>query len=220
MTVHHGTTGRPRLAIRAGLLDEGGDLIDALTPYVDWVPGPAADGCLHEEDVRRLRDPAPREAFLERVFAHARLRTLLEGDWLPRDLVAFHARHKMQLLAHDPVLYREAGRVVAAAGTRPRGEVAAEYTAVFQRALAAPVTVGRNVNVLQHCLGMLGLDPARRAQALRAIDAYQAGRVPLGEAAASLRRHATGESGGYVRDQTYFAPFPDGLRGDLSPGRR
>ncbi|WP_235854385.1 YbgA family protein [Nonomuraea aridisoli] len=214
MTAHHGTSGRPRLAVRAGLLDEGGDLIDALSPYVDWVSGAAADGCLREEDVR---DPAAREAFLERVFAHARLRTLLEGDWRPRDLVAFHARHKMQLLAHDPRLYREAGRMVAAAGTRPRGEVAAEYAAVFRRALAAPVTVGRNVNVLQHCLGMLGLDPERRAEVLRAIDAYQAGRVPLSEAAALLHRHAADESGGYVRDQTYFAPFPDGLRGDLSP---
>ena len=33
------------------------------------------------------------------------------------DLVAFHARHKLQLLAHDPVRYRSAGRLVAAAGT-------------------------------------------------------------------------------------------------------
>ncbi|SDM12046.1 Uncharacterized conserved protein YbgA, DUF1722 family [Nonomuraea maritima] len=166
------------------------------------------------------RDPALWEGFLERVFAHARLRTLLEGEWRPRDLVAFHARHKMQLLAHDPELYRAAGRMVAAAGVRPRERVAAEYAEVFRRALAAEVTVGKNVNALQHCLGMLRLEPSPRDDVLRAIDAYAAGRVSLREATALLRRHAAGESRRYVRDQTFLSPFPYGLLDDVAFDRR
>ena len=70
------------------------------------------------EDEGRLNDTGLREAFVERVFAAARLRGLFSGSWQPRDLVAFHARHKLQLLAHDPARYRSAGRVVAAAGSR------------------------------------------------------------------------------------------------------
>ncbi|WP_106238421.1 YbgA family protein [Nonomuraea fuscirosea] len=164
------------------------------------------------EDEGRLHDALLRESFVERVFAHARLRTLLDGDWRPRDLVAFHARHKMQVLAHDPQLYREAGRVVARAGSMEREEVAARYAEVFQRALATKATPGRNVNVLQHCLGMLALDPVRRADLVEVIDSYQAGLVPLSVPTTLLRHHARGEAAAYVRDQTYFSPYPDDLR--------
>src|SRR5579875_3175527 len=48
------------------------------------------------EDEGRLNDAGLREAFVERAFAAARLRRLLSGPWRPRDLVEFHARHKLQ----------------------------------------------------------------------------------------------------------------------------
>ncbi|MEU7896510.1 DUF523 and DUF1722 domain-containing protein [Nonomuraea sp. NPDC049152] len=164
------------------------------------------------EDEGRLNDALLKESFVERVFAHARLRELLDGDWRPADLVAFHARHKMQILAHDPVHYREAGRVVAGAGLRPREELGAHYSRAFRAALARRATVGGNVNVLQHCMGMLQLDPARRADLVEVIGSYRAGRVPLSVPTTLLRHHARGEPAAYVRDQTYLLPFPEALR--------
>ncbi|MEV0588614.1 DUF523 and DUF1722 domain-containing protein [Nonomuraea sp. NPDC050310] len=164
------------------------------------------------EDEGRLNDALLREAFVERIFAHARLRELRQGDWKPRDLVAFHARHKMQLLAHDPQLYREAGRIVARAGSAEPYEVAGGYGEVFRRILAKKPSPGRNVNVLHHCLGMLDLDPVRRDDLLGVIDAYKAGQVPLSVPATLMRHHARGEGAAWVRDQTYFAPYPDDLR--------
>ncbi|MFG1948140.1 YbgA family protein [Nonomuraea sp. NPDC048826] len=165
------------------------------------------------EDEGRLNDAVLREAFTERIFAHARLRELLEGDWRPRDLVIFQSRHKMQLLAHSPVGYRETGRLVAEAGTRPRAELAEAYGTAFRTAMAAKASVGRNVNVLQHCLGMLGdeLDPVRRADLAEVIDSYQARRVALSVPLALLRHHARGEAATYVHEQTFFSPYPDEL---------
>ncbi|MEV4324734.1 DUF1722 domain-containing protein, partial [Microbispora rosea] len=171
------------------------------------------------EDEGRLHDAVLREAFVERIFASARLRALLSGDWRPRDLVAFHARHKMQLLAHAPAAYREIGRLVAAAGERPRESLACEYGLAFRTALAAKTTVGRHVNVLHHCLGMIGreLDPVRRADLAEVIASYRARRVALAVPLALLRHHAKGAGAqyvpaGYVRDQTYLSPYPDALR--------
>ncbi|WP_436759616.1 YbgA family protein [Streptosporangium sp. V21-05] len=166
------------------------------------------------EDEGRLNDALLRETFVERVFARARLRALLESDWRPRDLVSFHARHKMQLLAHNPVAFREAGRVVAQAGTRPREELAADYARVFGTAFAAKASIGRHVNVLQHCVGMVGdaLDPVRRADLAEVIASYQAGRVALSVPATLIRHHAQGLAAEYVRDQTYFSPYPEDLR--------
>ncbi|MFD0889939.1 YbgA family protein [Streptosporangium algeriense] len=174
----------------------------------------AAHPLLPVEDEGRLHDALLRETFVERIFAHARLRALFESDWRPRDLVAFHSRHKMQLLAHDPGAYREAGRVVAGAGTRPREELAADYARIFGTALVQKARVGRNVNVLQHCLGMVSdaLDTVRRADLTEVIAAYQAGQVPLSVPAALLRHHARGQEAAYVRDQTFFSPYPQELR--------
>src|SRR5215469_12844059 len=102
------------------------------------------------EDEGRLNDAGLREAFCERIFATARLRELFSGPWSAGDLVAFHARHKLQLLAHDPARYRTAGRVVAARGTKPRSFISLAYSDLFLAALASPATAGRNANALQH----------------------------------------------------------------------
>ncbi|GAA3121065.1 DUF523 and DUF1722 domain-containing protein [Streptosporangium carneum] len=174
----------------------------------------AAHPLLPVEDEGRLNDPLLRETFVERIFAQARLRALLESDWHARDLVAFHSRHKMQMLAHDPAAYREAGRVVAHAGSRPREELAADYARAFGTAFARKASIGRNVNVLQHCMGMMSdsLDAARRADLGEVIASYRAGQVALSVPATLLRHHARGEDAGYVRDQTYFSPYPQELR--------
>ncbi|MFC4057386.1 YbgA family protein [Planomonospora corallina] len=166
------------------------------------------------EDEGRLHDPLLRETFVERIFATARLRALLAGDWHPRDLVAFHARHKMQILAHDPDLYREAGRIVARAGALGRVELASEYARVFRTALARKASPGRHVNVLQHCAGMVGaaLDRVRRADLAEVIASYAAGLVPLSVPVALIRHDARGEAATYVMEQTYFAPYPERLR--------
>src|SRR5690606_35919207 len=93
------------------------------------------------EDDGRLNDAVLREAFTERIFAHARLRELLESDWRPRDLVAFQSRHKMQLLAHSTTGYRETGRLVAQAGVRPREELAVAYGNAFRAAMAVRTSI-------------------------------------------------------------------------------
>ncbi|MDP9862501.1 MULTISPECIES: YbgA family protein [Streptosporangium] len=166
------------------------------------------------EDEGRLNDALLRETFVERIFAQARLRALLEDDWRARDLVAFHSRHKMQLLAHDPAVYREAGRVVARAGLRPREELAADYARAFGTAFARKAGIGRHVNVLQHCMGMVSdaLDRTRRADLAEVIASYQAGQVALSVPATLIRHHARGAAAAYLRDQTYFSPYPQELR--------
>jgi uncharacterized protein YbbK (DUF523 family) len=108
------------------------------------------------EDEGRLNDPVLREAFTERVFAAARFRTLLDSPWQPRDLTGFHARHKLQLLAHDPARYRAAGRIAAAAGRAPSEQTATAYGDLFRAAMARRPTTGRNANTLQHAFSRIG----------------------------------------------------------------
>jgi uncharacterized protein YbgA (DUF1722 family) len=166
------------------------------------------------EDEGRLNDPGLREAFTERIFAAARLRALLDGPWTAGDLVAFHARHKLQLLAHDPDRYRMAGRVVAGAGTKPRSVISLAYRDLFLAALARPATAGRNANALQHAYSRIGrgLDRPHRADLLARIEAYRRGEEPLSVPVALLAHYASGGDFPWLAEQTYLSPFPQGLK--------
>jgi uncharacterized protein YbgA (DUF1722 family) len=166
------------------------------------------------EDEGRLNDPGLRAAFTERIFAAARLRALLDGPWTAGDLVAFHARHKLQLLAHDPDRYRMAGRVVAGAGTTPRSVISLAYRDLFLAALARPATAGRNANALQHAYSRIGrdLDRPHRADLLARIEAYRRGEEPLSVPVALLAHYASGGDFPWLAEQTYLSPFPQGLK--------
>ena len=74
---------------------------------------------LPAEEEGRLNDPALREAFVERLFAHHRLQGFFAADWSLGDLVAFHAREKLLLMAHSPQAYKDLGRMVGEAKGRP-----------------------------------------------------------------------------------------------------
>jgi len=165
------------------------------------------------QDEGRLNDAGLREAFVERVFAAARLRALLSGPWEPRDLVAFHARHKLQLLAHDPSGYRSAGRVVASAVVS-RASTGAAYGELFLAAMATPATRGRNANALLHAYSRIGRSVARplSADLVGRIDAYRRGEVPLSVPVALLAHYASGGDLPWLAEQTYLAPFPAELR--------
>ncbi|MGO9190551.1 MAG: DUF523 and DUF1722 domain-containing protein [Streptosporangiaceae bacterium] len=164
------------------------------------------------EDEGRLNDPGLREAFVERIFAAARLRSFLAGPWSAGDLVAFHARHKLQMLAHDPVRYRPAGRVVAAAGTAPREQTALAYRDVFLAVMAVKATRGRHANALQHAYSRIGreLDRARRHDLVARIEAYRRGEEPLSVPVALLAHYALDLP--WLAEQTYLRPFPPDLR--------
>jgi uncharacterized protein YbgA (DUF1722 family)/uncharacterized protein YbbK (DUF523 family) len=170
-----------------------------------------ADPLLAVEDEGRLNDAGRREGFVERVFAAARLRALLSGSREPRDLVAFHARHKLQLLAHDPVRYRSAGRVVAGAASPG---TAAAYRELFLAAMASRPTRGRHANALLHAYSRIGrsLAPALASDLVGRIDAYRRGEVPLSVPVALLAHYASGGDLPWLAEQTYLAPFPAGLR--------
>jgi uncharacterized protein YbgA (DUF1722 family)/uncharacterized protein YbbK (DUF523 family) len=165
------------------------------------------------EEEGRLRDPELRENFVERVFAYARLRALFRARWRPGDAVAFHTAHKLQLMAHSPVAYRELGRHVAAVARARRGEFRERYAGEFMAALARIATRGRNANVLQHCAGHLkrALGRESRAELASLIDDYRRGLVPLVVPVTLIRHHTRQHGIAYLTGQTYLEPHPKEL---------
>ncbi len=162
------------------------------------------------EEEGRLNDPNLRESFIERVFAYARLRAFFRGRWTRGQAVAFHTAHKLQLMAHSLVAYRELGREVAALAETPRQEFRQRYSDAFMAALAVKATRGRNTNVLHHCAGYFKrvLDAGARAELAELIEEYRTGFVPLVVPLTLIRHHARQHEVSYLQGQTWLEPHP------------
>jgi uncharacterized protein YbgA (DUF1722 family)/uncharacterized protein YbbK (DUF523 family) len=165
------------------------------------------------EEEGRLADAGLREAFIERVFAAARWQAFIAAGPRARDLVAFHAAHKLAVLAHSPRDYAALGRLVAGAGPRLSTSTLAVYGAGLMRALAVRATRARHVNVLQHLAGFFKRQLAddERAELGEVITEYRCGLVPLVVPITLLKHHVRRLGLTYLADQVYLHPHPKEL---------
>jgi len=165
------------------------------------------------EDEGRLNDPKLRENFIERVFAYRRLRNLFHGRWTAGQVVAFHTAHKLQLMAHSTVAYRELGRLVAGVKQKPRAVFREQYESGFMDALSLLASRGRNANVMQHAAGHLKkrLDPASRAELAALIHDYRRGLVPLVVPVTLIGHHVRRHALDYLSGQVFLDPHPKEL---------
>jgi uncharacterized protein YbgA (DUF1722 family)/uncharacterized protein YbbK (DUF523 family) len=165
------------------------------------------------EEEGRLNDPQLRENFVERVFAHQRLRQLFDNPaarWSIGDLVRFHTAHKLTLMAHSPSAYRQLGRLVAEASRGSRQTVQDDYASGFMRALTIIATPTRHANVLQHMLGYFkkSIDQDARAELLAIIEDHRIGRVPLVVPITLFKHHVRRLRVEYLAGQVYLDPHP------------
>ena len=165
------------------------------------------------EDEGRLNDPKLRENFIERVFAYQRLSHLFRGRWTRGQVVAFHTAHKLQLMAHSTVAYRELGRLVATLKKTPRAVFRKQYEGDFMEALSQLATRGRNANVLQHAAGHVKkkLDSASRGELAELIHDYRKGLVPLVVPLTLVGHHVRCQDVDYLKGQVFLEPHPKEL---------
>jgi uncharacterized protein YbgA (DUF1722 family)/uncharacterized protein YbbK (DUF523 family) len=162
------------------------------------------------EDEGRLNDAKLRENFIERLFAYARLRRLFRGRWTARSVVQFHTAHKLQLMAHSTVAYRELGRLVATQKGAERKSFKSQYESAFMGALRTIASRGRNANMLQHAAGHLKdhIDSPCRTELSDIVHDYRKGLIPLVVPMTLIGHHARLHSVEYLNGQSFLAPHP------------
>jgi uncharacterized protein YbgA (DUF1722 family)/uncharacterized protein YbbK (DUF523 family) len=162
------------------------------------------------EEEGRLHDLQLRENFIERVFAYSRWEVLRASGVTPHELVRFHTRHKLTLLAHSRPHYQRLGRLVAQAGHLPMAMLVQEYGATFMHALQVKTTQKKHANVLYHLLGYLkkSLDTHDRTELVAGIEEYRQGLVPLVVPLTLLKHHFRRHPVPWVGEQTYLQPYP------------
>ena len=162
------------------------------------------------EEEGRLNDKTLRENFAERVYGHLRLCRLSAARTRPKDLIRFHTDHKYQLLAHCEKTYRELGRLVAKAGTRPMDAILPAYKELFMDCLKHPGNLRGRSNVLYHFQGFLKdqLNKEDKHELGQAIEAFRRGRVPLAVPVTLFRHHFRKNPNSWVSRQHFWEPCP------------
>ncbi len=162
------------------------------------------------EEEGRLNDPILLENFIERIFAYHRLQQLLQEDPTPNNLVVFHTRHKLALMAHNLVNYRQLGKLVAFAGSVEINALLMQYAELFMKTLRRKATPKQHANVLFHILGYFKkkLDVADKEECVQSIEDYRQGYVPLVVPLTLLKHHLRRHPVAWLMEQVYFNPYP------------
>jgi len=162
-----------------------------------------------EED-GRLHDPRLRENFVECIFTFKRWRDLLARGRTAANLVEFHTRHKLLIMAHSPEIYRQMGKLVAMAGKADRDALFRDYEALLMKGMRLRTSVRKQVNVLQHLLGYFKkqLSADEKQEALEQITLYRNGTLPLIVPITLINHYVRKYQQPYLQQQLYLQPHP------------
>ncbi len=165
-----------------------------------------------EED-GRLNDPALRENFILRVFAHHEFRLTVKNQLSMKALLDYHSRYKYVVMAHSQPAYKALGKLLSGQEKCPIEDLAERYFHDFMQAIGRPAKRRNHCNVLMHLVGYLKrqVDVEIRKDILDVVEQYRRGEVNLTTPTTLLYHYLKHYGSDYVKAQRYFAPYPKKL---------
>jgi uncharacterized protein YbgA (DUF1722 family)/uncharacterized protein YbbK (DUF523 family) len=164
------------------------------------------------EDEGRLRNFNIREHFLIKLYALASFRKV-QNDGSISELIQFHTANKLLLAAYNQKEAKILGRIVANDESLGFAEQAGLYRKHLANALKRPPKYTSKVNVLLHSLGYFSeeLSHDEKAHFLRNIERYKDRKIPFSALLAIIQSWIARFDEEYLRNQTFFEPFPEDL---------
>tara|TARA_Y100001960_G_scaffold325196_1_gene407104 strand:- start:1466 stop:2416 length:951 start_codon:yes stop_codon:yes gene_type:complete len=202
------TCGMERVKVykKAGAENVGVGLYTAeLMKQMPWLP--------IEED-GRLNDPVLKENFITRVFTLHDFYESIGPTPTRGALVKFHSRYKLTLMAHNPMAYKDLGRLVADIANYDIDDFYFKYRLELMQALASRASRKNNTNVLMHLQGYFkrDLDKASKSELRQVIDDYRVGLLPLLAPLTLIKHYLTHHPDEYLLNQKFLNPYPQELR--------
>jgi len=166
------------------------------------------------EEEGRLNDPVLRETFIEQIFTLKRWRETLSLGQNLKNLIDFHARHKLLMLSHSPANARRMGKLVADGKQMPIQAVYAQYESLLVETLRMKSTIKKNLNVLEHILGYFKnqLSSDEKQEMLEIFVRYRNASVPLIVPVTLLNHYVRKTGEPYLKQQVYLNPHPIALK--------
>ncbi len=166
------------------------------------------------EDDGRLRNPSIRENFIDQVFTLKRWRETRGRRSCVGNVVDFHSRNKLVLMAHSPKHLKQMGALVADGKGLGCSMLYGSYEKLLLEALRLKSTVKKNYNVLQHVMGYFKkqLSPDEKQELLEVMEHYKKSLVPLVVPLTLFRHYVRKYDQPYLREQTWLNPHPADLK--------
>jgi uncharacterized protein YbgA (DUF1722 family)/uncharacterized protein YbbK (DUF523 family) len=166
------------------------------------------------EDDGRLRNPLIRENFIEQVFTLKRWRDNRTRRSCVGNVVDFHSRNKLVLMAHSPRHLKEMGAMVAGGKAMGCGRLYREYETLLLDALRLKTTIKKHYNVMLHMLGYFRRDLAadEKQELLEVMGHYKEQLVPLVVPLTLFNHFVRKYDQPYLAQQTYLKPHPVDLK--------
>lgn len=165
------------------------------------------------EEEGRLNDASIRENFFERIYAMLRWRRIENPETNVAGFMAFHAQHKLLIMARGSAHYEDLGQLVAGTTKATLADHRDIYIQRFMGIMAKQPTRGRHVNVMQHILGYFKdkLDSDDKQELLKLFERYRQYEIPLITPLTLLRHHLRRHPDEYLMKQHYLDPYPESL---------
>jgi len=164
------------------------------------------------EDEGRLRNFNIREHFLTKLytlasFGEVRIKGEVSG------LIKFHETNKFLLMAHNQKETLILGNIVANHDGLNYAKQTALYRDHLAKALHRPPRAASKANVFIHCLGYFKdrLSLQEKEHFLQSIQRYKDKKIPSTALLAMLQSWIARFDEKYVKNQTFFEPFPEKL---------
>ena len=137
----------------------------------------------------------------------------MEGNPKTSDLIDFHTRHKLLIMAHSPKHNSSLGKLVAGAKQSSREELFSGYQTLLMEAVKLRATARKNTNVLQHLMGYFKKDLSadEKLELMEVIEQYHRGYVPLIVPITLIRHYVRKYDQPYLKLQVYLNPHPTEL---------
>ena len=164
------------------------------------------------EDEGRLRNNNIREHFLTKIYALASFREV-ESEASISGLIRFHTANKLLLAAHSQKELKVLGNIVANRENLGFAEQARLYREHLAEALKKPPRSTSKANVFMHSFGYFSaeLTQEEKAHFLQSIEGYKKRRIPSNALMVMLQSWIARFSEEYLKNQTFFEPFPEDL---------
>lgn len=162
------------------------------------------------EEEGRLHDPVLRENFIERIFVMQRWLEMTSSKPKTANLIDFHTKHKLLLMAHSPAHYKSMGKLIADVKSYPMQDLLSIYLEQLMTALKKTATRSKHQNVLLHILGYFKQDLTsdEKAELIEIIDKYKASHYPLIVPVTLLNHYVRKYDKPYLAEQYYLNPHP------------
>lgn len=164
------------------------------------------------EDEGRLRNINIREHFLTKLYALASFREVEKKGTLSA-LIQFQTNNKLLLMAHNQKEAKVLGNIVANHEDRDLDEQFRLYRLHLGDTLKNPPKFTSKINIIMHSLGYFSgnLSPQEKAHFLKSIDRYRNKKTSYSSLLIILQSWIARFDEEYLRDQTFFEPFPEDL---------